>query len=79
MRIPLTSPKVSSHVGQIPDGEEVTFSDGKQVIGSAALSGGQASFTTSSLSVKKHTIKATYPGDTYFKEVHKSVVQVVEP
>jgi subtilisin family serine protease len=42
----------------------VTFSDGSTTLGSANLISGKASFSTSSLSVGSHTIKATYSGDT---------------
>ena len=41
----------------------VTFTDGGTVLGSAALSSGQASFTTSSLAVGAHSIVASYGGD----------------
>jgi len=53
---------VSSIYGAIPDGELVNFSDGTTLLGSAALHGGTATFTTSALAVKTHIIKATYPG-----------------
>jgi Bacterial Ig-like domain (group 3) len=35
-------------------------------IGTGVLSGGQASFTTSALTLGSHTIKAVYPGDAGF-------------
>ncbi|HWZ82408.1 MAG TPA: FG-GAP-like repeat-containing protein [Terriglobales bacterium] len=70
---------VSSHFGKVPDGETVTFNDGKTVLGSAPLSNGTAVLTTSALSVKKHTIKCIYPGDAVFATSHGSVVQVVNP
>jgi hypothetical protein len=71
--------KVSSPDGTIPDGELVTFNNGKTVLGSALLSGGTAAFTTSSLPVNKHTITAIYAGDASFKSSRGAVVQVVEP
>jgi hypothetical protein len=40
----------------------VTFKDGTTVLGSATLSGGVATFTTSSLSLRSHTITASYSG-----------------
>ena len=55
--------KVESKYAPIPDGELVTFYDGKTPLGSVALAGGTAAYTTSSLSGKKHVIKATYGGD----------------
>jgi hypothetical protein len=38
-----------------------------------------ATFTTSSLTAKKHTIKAVYSGDGTFASSHGIIVQVVEP
>ena len=64
--------------GRISDGELVTFYDGKTTLGSVALSGGTAVFTTSSLTAKTHIIEATYPGDTTFKPSHGTVKQVVD-
>ena len=68
---------VISNLGDIPDGEQVTFYDGATVLGSASLSSAIATFTTSSLSVKKHLIKAVYPGDATFKTSHGTVVEIV--
>jgi hypothetical protein len=62
---------------QIPDGDIVSFYDGKNFLGSVALQKGEASFTTSSLSVKKHAIKANYLGDSLFKPSHDNVQQIV--
>jgi hypothetical protein len=70
---------VISHAGKIPDGETVTFNDGKTVLGSVPLSNGAATLTTSALSAKRHTIKCIYPGDAVFATSHGSVVQVVNP
>ena len=58
--------KVKSKIGIIPDGEPVTFYDGKTAIASVPLTGGTATYTTSSLSAKKHPIKAAYAGDGGF-------------
>lgn len=44
----------------------VTFLDGTLPIGQVYLSGGQAQFTTSSLSTGSHTISAEYMSDTHF-------------
>jgi hypothetical protein len=44
------------------------FLDGAAPIGTGALSGGQASFTTSALAVGSHTITASYGGDGNFNE-----------
>ena len=49
------------------DGETVTFMDGSAVLGTAPLSGGVASFTTTlPLKVGSHSIKAVYAGDATF-------------
>ena len=69
---------VTSMQGTIPDGGLVTFSDGATTLGSAALANGVAAYTTSALSVKTHTIKATYAGDPAFEPSTGSVAQVVE-
>jgi hypothetical protein len=44
----------------------VTFKDGTTTMGSAALSGGQATFSTSTLSIGSHSIAAVYGGDANF-------------
>jgi hypothetical protein len=69
---------VTSKYGAPPDGELVTFYNGKTMLGSAALAGGTAAYTTSTLSAGKHTIKATYAGDNIFKQSSGHVTQVVE-
>jgi hypothetical protein len=69
---------VTSKFGDIPDGEQVTFYDGTKVLGSVALSGATAALTTSSLSAKKHTIKAVYSGDSAFKPSQGMVIQLVQ-
>jgi hypothetical protein len=55
------------------------FYDGKTLLSSVALAGGTAAYTTSSLSVMTHTIKAIYVGDGVFKTSTGKVIQVVEP
>jgi len=69
---------VSSTGGSIPDDEAVTFYDGSTQIGVGGTSAGVATFTTSTLSVKTHTIKATYGGDTTFRTSSGTVMQVVQ-
>jgi hypothetical protein len=55
---------VASAGASIPTGN-VTFSDGATVLNSSILNGsGQATFTTTSLSVGSHSITASYPGDS---------------
>jgi hypothetical protein len=63
--------------GTVPDGELVTFFDGTTTLGTGATAGGVATFTTSSLALATHTIKATYPGDAEFKPSSGAVQQVV--
>jgi hypothetical protein len=69
---------VTSKYGPIPDGESVTFYDGTTAIGTGSTASGVAKFTTSSLTAKTHTIKATYAGDAAFKPSTGSVTQIVE-
>jgi hypothetical protein len=70
---------VASGVGVPPDGETVSFMKGKTVLGTATLSGGSASFTTSTLKVGTTSIKAVYGGDSNFAgSTSKAVKQVVE-
>ena len=64
--------------GTVPDGELVTFFDGTTTIGTGSTASGVATFTTSSLTVKTHTIKATYAGDAKFKPSSGKVTQVVQ-
>src|SRR5215472_1097239 len=64
--------------GTVPDGESVTFEDGGVAIGAAVTSGGIATFTTSSLLRKTHTIKAVYAGDASFRTSSGSVTQIVQ-
>ena len=68
---------VSSKYGQVPDGDVVTFADGTVSLGSSALSGGHAVFTTSSLSAGLHAITATYSGDATFAPSTGTVRQMV--
>jgi hypothetical protein len=70
---------ITSKDGTIPNGELVTFSDGKIVLGSVPISASTATFATSSLAAKKHTIKAVYAGDGSFKASQKSITQTVTP
>jgi hypothetical protein len=69
---------VTSKFGTIPDGELVTFYNGKTEIGTGTTASGTATLTTSSLTAKTHTIKATYAGDAQFKPSSGKVIQVVD-
>ena len=57
---------VTSSIGSPPDGEAITFMKGTKVLGTGTLSGGSASFTTSTLPVATNMIKAVYGGDSNF-------------
>lgn len=70
--------KVTSKYGPIPDGETVSFYDGNNLMGTGQLAGGVASFTTSTLSLGKHVIKAAYPGDNIYAASTGTVKQVVK-
>jgi hypothetical protein len=69
---------VASSAGSPPDGETVSFMQGKTVLGTGTLSGGSASFTTSTLKAGKHSVTADYNGDSNFAgSKSKAVKQVV--
>jgi len=62
-----------------PDGETVSFMKGKTVLGTGTLSGGSASFTTSTLRVGTTKVDAVYGGDSKFSGSTSNMVkQVVE-
>jgi FG-GAP-like repeat/Bacterial Ig-like domain (group 3) len=66
-------------IPSIPDGEVVTFSIGKNNLGTGTTKNGVANFTTSFSKAKQYTIRATYPGDLYHKHSLRTVKQVVNP
>jgi Bacterial Ig-like domain (group 3) len=70
---------VTPEGGTPPDGETVTFMKGKTVLGTESLSGGSASFTTSTLPVGTNSITAVYGGDSNIigstSNIVKQVVQ----
>jgi hypothetical protein len=69
---------LTSTIGAPPDGETVTFMKGTKVMGTGALRGGSASFTTSTLTAATNYIKAVYGGDsTFIGSTSKTVKQVV--
>jgi hypothetical protein len=58
----------------------VEFADGDTVLGGGELnSDGEATFTTSALSVAEHTITATYSGDSNFLSSSGTLTQTVDP
>jgi len=54
---------VSSGIGIPPNGELVIFKDGTTKLGTGTLSGGVATYATSTLKRSTHNITATYVGD----------------
>jgi len=70
---------ITPKAGTIPDGELVTFFDGAKKIGTGTTLGGAATFTTSALKAKTHTIKASYEGDGSFLTSSGKVTQAVTP
>jgi hypothetical protein len=68
---------VSSTYGSIPDGDKVTFKDGATVLATVILSGGTASYTTSSLAAGTHNIIASYLGDPSFQPSAGAFKQIV--
>jgi hypothetical protein len=65
--------------GGVPNGEPIAFYEHYSVlIGTGTLSGGEASVTTSSLTVGKHTIRAIYNGDGIYRKSRGSTTQAVE-
>jgi hypothetical protein len=70
---------VISGNGAPPNGETVTFMKGKTVLGTGALSGGSAAFTTSTLPAGANSITAVYGGDSNFAgSTSNAVKQVVD-
>jgi len=65
--------------GGTPTGA-VTFKDGSTTLGTGMLSGGTATFPTSSLAVGNHSITAVYGGDSNFAtSTSTTLTQVVAP
>jgi uncharacterized repeat protein (TIGR03803 family) len=61
------SATVTSSKGAPPNGENVTFQQGKTALGTGTLSGGVATFTTSMLGVGTKMLSAVYGGDANFQ------------
>jgi uncharacterized repeat protein (TIGR03803 family) len=68
---------VASIVGAPPDGETVSFTKGKKVLGTGTLTAGSATFTTSTLPVGTNLIKAVYGGDSNLAGSTSKVVNQV--
>ena len=71
---------VGSSTGAPPDGETVSFLRGKTALGIGVLSGGSATFTTSTLAGGTDTLTAVYAGDSNFGgSTSTAVKQAVTP
>jgi uncharacterized repeat protein (TIGR03803 family) len=69
---------VTSTSGAPPNGESVSFMQGKTLLGTGTLNNGTAIFTTSTLLIGTHSITAVYAGDsTLAGSASKAVKQVV--
>jgi hypothetical protein len=69
---------VTSSIGPPPNGESVSLMRGTLLLGTGTLSGGSASFQTSTLTVGDYEIKAVYAGDPNFSaSTSKTVLEVV--
>ena len=62
----------------VPNGEVVTFSLGKTVLGTGTVTSDVATLTTSFAKGGSYTVKATYPGDAFHKKSSGTVTQVVD-
>jgi hypothetical protein len=61
----------------IPNGEVVTFYNGKTVLGTGTITNNAATLTVSFAKAASYTVKATYAGDTFHKKSSGSMTQVV--
>jgi hypothetical protein len=68
---------VTSSIAVPPDGETISFKNGKTLLGTAVLTGGSAGFTTSVLPVGTHSIQAVYGGDSNFLASTSTAVKQV--
>ena len=68
---------VTPALGSIPNGENVTFSDGTLPIGTGMIANGVVTFATSSLAKRTRAVKAIYAGDVAFAPSSGTVNQIV--
>ena len=68
---------VASSIGAPPDGETVSFNQGKNILGTGMLSGGMTNLSTSILGVGTKTVIAVYGGDTNFAGSQSKVASIV--
>ncbi len=69
---------VTSRYGTIPDGELVTFYEGKTTLGTGTTTNGATSLSTTFTKAKTFSIKATYSGDNSYAPSSGTVKQVVD-
>ena len=62
-----------------PNGELVTFSNGKTTLGTGTTASGTATLTTTFPAAKTYTIKASYPGDPFRRKSSGTMKLVVNP
>jgi hypothetical protein len=74
---PVTFTATVSSPRPIPDGQVVTFSQGKTQLGTGTIVGGVATLTTSFPKVKSYVIKASYPESGYLGSSDGTVKQVI--
>jgi probable HAF family extracellular repeat protein len=74
-QITLVAAVNSSVVGAPPNGENVTFTDGKSVLSVLPLENGSATFRTSSLAKGTKALYATYAGDANYASSKSIVVE----
>jgi len=55
----------------------VTFKDGSTILGTSALTSGQAVYSTTTFGVSSHSINAFYDGDINFSASNTMITQVV--
>lgn len=70
---------VTTASGVILNGELVTFSDGKTILGSVPISDGVVSYVTTTLAIRAYTIEGTYQGDYTYNLSSDKVSQTVLP
>ena len=68
---------ITPQFGTIPNGEQVTFSFGKTVLGTGTSINGAATLTTTFAKAGAYSIKAAYTGDSSFRPSAGTVKQVI--
>jgi len=76
---PVTLTTTLTSAPPVPDGGQVTFTDGTAILGTGTTAGGIASLTTTFSRKGGHSIKASFVGDLYHRPVAKALSQTVNP